>query len=97
MMSVIYKYELFPDALGDIEVRLPVGGQILSVGVQGTGIDEGIYIWALVDPKADMVRHRFLIACTGQELDVHVCTTFVGTVFLSNFVLHIFDLGEYDE
>lgn len=80
-MKTIYKYE----AHGGAVVDLPVGAEILTLGVQ----DGWVYIWALIDPEAPTRPVRFAKVGTGWEAPDP--GTYVGTYHeAGGYVWHIF-------
>lgn len=94
----IYKYGV-PDDHFDGFLDIPSGAEILSTGVQvsefGGRRRHHVFIWALVDPDAPVVRRRIISAPTGYvDLDV-AGLDFIGTVQMPNgLVWHVFDGGE---
>jgi hypothetical protein len=99
-MKTIYKYKLEKQEFQNI--RMPIGSKALSVQIQKRevfghltrGVIEGIYLWAVVEPEAELVAHPVRICCTGEPLDSQA-GRFVGTVQLMEgaSVLHVF-IGE---
>lgn len=87
----IFKYEL------DHEIEMPQGAQVLSVGWQQNGIVNGVYLWALVDPDAELEKRRFAIIGTGHEFSeedaAHLGTVHSLTPQGANLVLHIFEVA----
>ena len=95
----VFKYTLHPDPPSTgIDVMLPVGARVLSVGIQG----DRIVCWALVSGRSyndqPPAPRRFVVMPTGavsaEELDR---MRFVGTVQFkprvigaSEFVFHVF-------
>lgn len=76
-MKQIWKYEL--DATDSPVVRMPIGSQSLSVGMQG----DTLIVWALVDPERDeqLERFRFRVAGTGDFVEaIMESWKFLGTV-----------------
>ena len=87
---IIYKYEYLRDPFDPI-INIHKGAKILSTGVQ----NRQIMIWAMVDPKAPLVKRLLVMYGTGHTMaKEHVDFPFVGTVFIDEFVFHIFDGGE---
>ncbi len=81
----IFKYPVIKEA-----VDLPRDAEILSVGVQ----DQGVFLWALVDPDAVMEEKRFYVYGTGHEVEDRQLKKFIGTIFQGQFVWHVFqDVG----
>ena len=73
MAKAIWKY---PIVLGEFEVRMPEGCELLTVQVQGVTAQ----LWALVDPEAPLETRQFVVAGTGQLLpDWLGASDYVGT------------------
>ena len=86
-MKTIWKFEIEPECI----IEIPAGAQILSVGVQSNEA----FMWAMVDPSAQMSRRKINIYGTGHGLPDDP-GTFIGTfmIYNGNFVGHVFDAGE---
>ena len=85
----VYKYILPVEDY--LTLQLPRGAKPFCVAEQnGTAC-----LWALVDPSAALVPHRFRVKGTGHP-DVKASWSYVGTFFLLHgaLVFHVFDLGE---
>lgn len=86
-MKKIYKYPL---ALADAEVvqlDIPQGGQILTMGVQ-----QGIpTLWVLVEVGRPEERRMFRTVGTGHDVPGGV--KFVGTWFDGPYVWHVFEVA----
>lgn len=81
----IYKYPILDRGLTTIE--MPMGAQILSVGLDLT---KRICLWALVDPDNSQLKEvQIETVWTGEEPTV--CNRFLGTVTAS-LVYHIFTI-----
>lgn len=80
-MKTIWKFDIF----GDTPIIMPVGAQILGVGVQ----DDNPYLWALVDTLAGREERRISVVGTGWE--VPESGVYLGTYFTERFVWHIFE------
>lgn len=82
-MKTIYKYEMPPP--GEVRlVDIPEEAQIVHVDWQGARI----YLWALVDPKANHVSVTFSTIGTGWDVKadmVHLGTLIDG----GGFVWHV--------
>lgn len=77
-MKTIWKYCLKPTAPTGSEMFMPADAEILSVA----GIDGEIYLWALVDPKADQEQEARKIAVFGTGFEVpEQKMQFIGTGF----------------
>lgn len=89
-MKVVYKYHLASDT-----VRLPVGAEILHIGVQ----NDMLFAWALHEtegggPPTEKVD-TFRVAGTGHPIqNEHVTGKFWGTHILVNgtLVFHVWQL-----
>lgn len=79
----IYKYPLRVDDV--VVVTMRKGAQLLSIQEQ----EDGLYIWALVDPQADERDFVFRIFGTGQP--VGGCGKYLATVQVQGFVWHVFE------
>jgi hypothetical protein len=89
MTLVVYKYSLgSPDPSGCI-VSMPKDAQVQHAATQGSEL----CVWALVDDKAPLVPHGFLVVGTGWPLQGHP-GRFVSTIGSGPFVWHVFDKGE---
>ncbi len=87
-MNEIWKYEI---PLTDAPiVEMPKDAWVFSAGEQAGKL----FVWAFVDPDADLVRHRFRVAGTGHPME-RPSGGFISTVLMSNgLVWHVFYLGE---
>lgn len=87
-MKTIYKYPILIEDEQTVEV--PVGSEILSVGVQ----NDRMFLWAAVDTAVQgTVGVPILIYATGQEIEADLDDLFfIGTVLLyqGTLVYHIF-------
>lgn len=84
-MKTIWKFVLEPS----IELEMPKGAQILSVHAQG----ENINLWALVDPKAEIEKRKFVAFGTGHNVPDQPME-FIGTAHPYNgqLVFHVFEV-----
>ena len=75
---------------------MPKHGQILSTGIDPKG---NLCVWVLVDPLAPLVLRAFLCVGTGNLIIGHSFydRKFIGTVVMTPFVWHVFELVENDE
>ncbi len=91
----IWKFEIGD---GKSLAAMPKGARVLSVGVQDCRINgvrnARIMVWAMIDPSAEIVQHRFPVYGTGHEIDAEDMGLFIGTVFTEHLVCHVFDGGE---
>ena len=93
MSNVIWKYPLnFLHELNDIE--MPKGSQVLTVDHQ----HGQVVMWVAVDPDAPKVHRRICIVPTGQRTERRLVEKqHIGTLLMlqGEFVIHIFDAGEF--
>lgn len=86
----IYKYQLGTIVIieEEIKVDMPVGARVLHVQSQ----KDIPYVWALVDPSAELKEHYFYIAFTGE--DVPNEGEYLGTIFQfdGTYVWHVFEV-----
>ena len=81
-MKTIYKYIV----TGRNKTVMPIGANIISVGMQG----RDYCIWALVDSEAEMEARDFEVVGTGWELENDM--SYIGTCFDGDFVWQIMEL-----
>jgi len=83
---IIYKYYL---KVTDIQtILMPKGAEILSAGIQANNI----CIWASVNPEIELEGRVFQIIGIGHGEYEPRLTEFIGTVFASAYVWHIFEV-----
>lgn len=89
-MKAVWKYAV--DPLDQTVIDMPRGAEVLKAGLQNGALT----LWAMVDPDARLVPHKFAIAGTGHPREDLDDADYVGTVLLlqDTLVFHIFDLGE---
>lgn len=92
-MRRVYKYGI---PIGDdIRLMLPKGAQIVHVAAQGVPAlgGEDPWVWALVDPSAQMEERHFRLAGTGHDLPDDGLTH-VGSFMLAHgaLVFHLFEV-----
>lgn len=91
-MRTIWKYKLTGKGMQTID--MPKGATPAAVHAKGNNL----CLWAMVDIKAPLVSHRFLVAFTGDTIALEDNPRYIGTAHLQSFigeiVVHIFDLGE---
>ena len=88
-MKRIYKYMIPVHAENEQAiVALPLDAEILSV-VQQRG---DIFIWALVTPSGQLINRSFQVLGTGWNIEDDVPRKFIGTVFIEEFIFHVFEL-----
>ncbi len=92
----IYKYKVpFSADKLTSSIEMPVGACVLSVGLQGSGLDEHIVAWAEVNIDAPLEPHYFMVFPTGMDMLLNEPTRFLGTLqFQDGFVAHVFDIYE---
>lgn len=110
MIRVIQRFLVFP---GAFTVDMPKGAKVLSVGIhegmdvtaddvisaRKWGTDNHPTLYALVNPDAPMIEHRFvalpLAQSVPEEVDDHHFVL-VGSFSMRNGrnVFHLFDAGE---
>lgn len=90
-MKSIKEYVLGPV----VTLDMPRGAQILSIGAKG----EGIFLWALVDEKAEIKPRKFMIYGTGQNVPdaddgPGVKLSFIGSALSDSAGLdfHVFEI-----
>jgi hypothetical protein len=83
-VKTIYKYDV--PMLDTVTMMMPVGAEVLSVGVQ----DGRIYLWAVVETTAPAMSRVFYVCGTGNPLNVGNAR-FIGTVQMDYFVWHVFE------
>jgi len=94
IVSVIYKYELFPTVLNTL--KLPRGAQIIHLAAQGGGL----MLWAIVDKdEEELVKRHFRVLGTGQSTSLFISpSSHIGTCFYGpeddseSLVLHVFEV-----
>ena len=85
----VWKFTI--DPFDTVDITMPEGSQILTLGVQ----NQEVQMWARVDPDARPVTRRIAIAGTGHTR-IDMDGPYLGTVQLlgGSLVFHAFDLGE---
>lgn len=83
-MKTIWKYQVLP--LG-VTVAMPVGATVLNVHEQ----NDGVFMWAEVEPSNALVTRRFTVYATDQMVeDNH---EYRGTAFMKNgLVFHVYEV-----
>lgn len=85
----IFKYPVM--VIDRQEIQLPTGAQILKVEIQGD--DEEAFMWALVDPDAELETRKFRLAGTGhliEERNLHHIDTF--QMLSGRLIWHFFEI-----
>lgn len=84
-MKVVYKYSIGPNMT---ILRLPIGSQFLSVGVQQ---NDTAVAWFLCPAETVRTESRlFKVVATGEEFQANG-ETFLGTFFIDYLVFHLFE------
>jgi len=89
-MKRIYKYPFPIQVESDFVIHMPVGAKILTVQLQ----NGDPYIWAIVDPAAEICARSFLLFGTGNPLPTDITALpYIGTFQLrsGSFVFHLFE------
>lgn len=86
-MKKIYKYKIPKNGL----IELPYKSEVLSANSQ----NGEIFIWALVDVSINTIETRiFEIIGTGFEFVNSEKYNFINTIFMDEYVFHIFEILE---
>lgn len=88
MARVVHKFAV--SFLGDLgPVQMPVGAEVLHADCQGNQV----FVWALVDPDAEMETRRFGVFGTGHPVPEDA--RHIGTCIERNWglVWHVFEEG----
>lgn len=82
-MKTVYKYHITHDGVH----QLPIGAEILTVGMQ----DDRITMWALIDSDAELETRVFAAHGTGWQIeDSNI--KFISTIFDGDYVWHLFEV-----
>lgn len=95
-MKSVYKYNVSLDYGSAITLEMPVGADILHVGAQAVGGGEqGLFLWALVDPSQPSENVPLWVAATGAPVPANV-GEHLGTALLydGDLVFHVFKRKE---
>jgi hypothetical protein len=86
----VWKFPI--DPFDTITVEMPQGAEVLTAAMQG----DTLCLWALVNPDARLVPHRFAVAGTGHTRHDLDHATYISTIQMMGgaLVLHVFDLEE---
>lgn len=82
-MKTVYKYHITYDGV----LQLPIGAEILTVGMQ----DDRITMWALIDSDAELEIRVFAVYGTGWQIQ-EPNVKFISTVFDGAYVWHLFEV-----
>lgn len=91
-MKSIYKFPI-KHVADVVRLEMPSGAEVLTVQVQ----HETPCIWAICDPKAELVNRHFEIFGTGhilpENMDIEFNYKYIGTFQLheGGFVGHVFE------
>lgn len=80
----IWKFPL--ELMSKQVVPMPVGAKIIKAAVQ----HERVTLWAIVDPKDEVLGRGIVIVPTGGDFD-DAGLTFIETVFAGPYVWHVFE------
>jgi len=83
-MDTVYKYKVSPTSEF---VSLPKGAEVLTFGDQ----KGEIYLWARVDPDAEIETRRFTVVGTGHDMESG-SLEYINTIFVAGFVFHAFEV-----
>ena len=88
MSKTIWKFEV--PVTDRARVAMPAGARVLSVEIgKGLGV---VWLWAEVDPAADVGDRGFRVVGTGNPLPEGVeDMRFLGTVLDGPFVWHVYE------
>ncbi len=84
-MAVVWKYTLSRHGLLTTP-QMPFGAKVLTVAAQ----DGEMRLWAEVDPARAQQERQFMAVPTGFDAYLDG-TIYLGTVFLDDLVLHIYE------
>ena len=90
MARRIYRYQM--NVTDVVNLDLPKGADVLSVGPPRDRNDGPLDLWAAVDPQAEIESRTFRIIGTGNPMpDFH--GLFIGTVpmFGGTLIFHVFE------
>ena len=75
------------------EVEMPVGANILSVGLDPSDM---VCIWAIVNPELESKTRKFYVAGTGWDLQDEVSkdlsANFLGTIRQQPYMWHVWEV-----
>lgn len=84
-MNTIWRF-VVPVGL-DSPVEMPIGAKILRTATK----DGEVCIWAIVDPEARKTRRFFAVRVTGLAFEPAMAGTYLGSVRLEGYELHLFE------
>ena len=92
MKKAIYKYPVTID--DEFELEMPGGGSVLTVQMQ----NEQPMLWAIVEPKLNKVKKKFVIVGTGHEYNEEYFNQlrYINTFQVDTLVLHLFEVDDYN-
>jgi len=88
-MKTIFKYKLrFPSVIEDIE--FPKGAELLDAQV----VDEEIFVWAKVDPEAELETRTIRTLGTGHQVPEDENLKHIGTTQMlgGKLIWHVFEV-----
>ena len=85
-MKTIWKYPLELKGLQNISI--PEGAEILHCAIQ----NDGIFLWALVDPSLPLQRREIEMIGTGNEVSEDEERKYISTIIDGALVWHIFEI-----
>lgn len=96
MAVTVHKYVIDPMRGADnfVSIMMPLGARPLSACQR----PEGICTWFMVNTDQPLIERRIAVVGTGFDMDhIGEYMSFIGTVFLGELVIHVYDLGEFGE
>ena len=92
MNQTIWKYSI---SIHSMEILMPAGAKILCVKNQQGYPKYQNMIWALVDPRRNVVPRLIQVSGTGFDNSEIIFGPYIGTVIIDGgTVWHYFDGGE---
>ena len=87
-MKTIYKYQILPPG---VDISMPVEAKIVAVHEQ----DDGVFLWAEVEPNNAYETRHFTVYATGQMIEYG--HEYRGTFFMkSGLVFHLYEARHND-
>lgn len=87
MSRAVYKYRI---GLGEQELALPVGAEIIHLDVQRVDGQPQLFLWAVVQPESsNMINHKLVVVGTGHPMPEGE-VEHLGTIQSDGFVWHAF-------
>lgn len=86
-MKTICKYPILPPST---KIAMPIGAMIVAIHEQ----EDGIFMWAEVEPYNALETRHFVVYATGENIEGD--PEYRGTIFMkSGFVFHVYEV--YDD